>query len=97
MQEQSFKIETAWGDKLIPTVRTTNGRTDYSPKDLEGKLVYNKSQDVTGIFRAAGSHTSRGGHGEGDWTTNDYVIVTGKYELKWVRDGNILILKNGKI
>ena len=95
--EQAFKIETIWGDKLIPTIRTTNGRHDYHPSELEGKLVHNKSQDVTGIFRAAGSKTSRGSHGEGDWTTNQYVIVTGKYELKWVQDGNILILKNSKI
>ena len=95
--EQSFKIETTWGSKLIPTIRASNGRTDYSPDELDGKTVYNKSQDVTGIFRKLGTTTSRGGHGEGDYTSDDYCLITGKYEIKRINDGNILILKNSKI
>lgn len=79
-----FIYQSAWGEKFV------REGEQISAGDMVGRIVFNKSKNITGVLRALAHGSSRGGHGEPDWEYTKYGLVTKDYDISHLSSGDIV-------
>ena len=86
MGNKEYVCETLWGETF------KRGEESIQMSKMIGRDIYNKTRNKKGVLRCIGQETSRGGHGEGDFTRDMYALVTSDYDVSHIYQSDVIII-----